>query len=176
MYIDKQIKAWSPLVSVPDSDDQQQKWGTKKGKCKRKGRVRVQLFEGSEEPLVLARKIQRQHTKRRYHAHTDWSPSTSASAAASFVARFTYARNGECRCRCGGVVVDEWVWPGVYAVVSLRVGVVTVAADAGPVGKRKILHMIGGSTAMTTSSRAILGITQEEVERAIGAAFAVSGW
>ena len=173
-YIGKRPKAWGRLVSVPDPEEQQQQRQAqrkKKGPRKRKraGRVRVRLFVGSEEPLLLARKKQR--AKRRRRRRRDVSPAAaSLSVPTSSPVRVAAAADGEVNEEAdeeadGGL--DEGVWPGEYAV-PLPLGVVAAAAA---VGKRTTTTM----TTTNPNSRAVLRITPEVVQRAIGAALAVGG-
>jgi len=152
MYIGKQPKAWGRLVSIPDPEEQRQQQqqprkNGQRGKRKHAGqRLRVRLFAGSEEPLLLERKRQR---AKRSLCRQD-KPSSSSSAA-SLPARGAY----------GDMVnsdqnADEGVWPGEYEYPMPPLGVVRKDPEDA--------HQ---------NLKAASRITPEVVERAIGAAFAV---
>jgi len=57
VYIGKRQKSWGRLVSVPDPEDQQQlsRGMDRNGRKRKRAGVRVRLFVGSEEPLLLDR-------------------------------------------------------------------------------------------------------------------------
>jgi hypothetical protein len=155
VYIGKRPKAWGRLVSIPDPEEQQQqpRKNGQRGKRKRAGRrVRVRLFAGSEEPLLLAQK--RQRAKRSlFRQDKPSSPSSAASLppGSSSPARGTYGdmMNSDQN-------ADEGVWPGEYEYSMPALGVVRKEPEDA--------HQ---------DPKAALRITPEEVVRAIGAAFAV---
>jgi hypothetical protein len=153
VYIGKRLKAWGRLVSVPDPEEarQQQRKNTRQLKRKRAGgRGRGHLFAGSEEPLLLARK-RRRAAKKRSKRRQDF-PSSSSSFSASLLPGLSSPA------RAAGGDVNEGVWPGEFPM-PLPASVVAAGGEVGGYGDRNL--------------GAVLRITPEEVERAIGAAFAV---
>jgi hypothetical protein len=157
VYIGKRLKAWGRLVSVPDPEEgQQQRKNAQQRKRKRAGgRGREHLFAGSEEPLLLAQKRRRAAKKKRRRRQDCHSPSSSFSASASL------PPGSSSPVRAVDGDVDEGAWPGEFPMPSPA----SVVAAVGSVGKD------GGYG--DQNLKAVLRITPEEVERAIGAAFAV---
>ena len=102
VYIGKRLKAWGRLVSVPDPEEQLQKGKTQRGVGRGRGRrgrsVRVRLFAGSEEPLLLARK--RRKRKDRRNSSVPLQPSSPVRIPNS-------DENVD-----ADADVDEGVWPG----------------------------------------------------------------
>lgn len=157
MYIGKRLKAWGRLVSVPDPEEGQRR--RRKNAQQRKpkgagGRGRGRLFAGSEEPLLLARKRQRAAKKNKSRRRQDCS-----SPSSSFSASLAPGSSSPMRAADGDG--DEGVWPGEFPMPFPA----SVVAAVGSVGKE------GGRGDQDLG--AVLRITPEEVERAIGAAFAV---
>ena len=138
VFIGKPLKTWGRVVSLPDPEpDQPEPKRTTKGKGKttaRGGRAgrrgkRTRLYVGSLEPLLAARKRQRQ-------------PASLSDANAG------HDGDEDADIDADGDT-DDGVWPGEYVVPTI----VVTEPDAEP-------EMVGAR------------ITPEEVERAIGAAFA----
>ena len=167
VYIGKRLKSWGRLVSIPDpEDEQQQQQSRKKGQRQRK-RKRVRMIAGSEEPLLLlARKKKRQRatTKNGRRRRLDEASSPPATATVSLPLPSTSSpvRGGggggetdaDSNHASEDCYADEGVWPGEYGcIVPLAMG------------KSKTL----------LDEKAVLRMTPEEVQRAIGAAFAVGG-
>ena len=156
VFIGKLLKAWGRLVSLPDPEHDQPK-GTK-GKGKRTAMAhgrrrckRIRLFVGSLEPLLVAGRRRKNKNRRRRSASL---PPLSASD------------DGNEDGNVGDVDVDadadvdtdddddDGVWPGEYEVPVPPIPTIVVT---GPV----------------EAEAEVARITPEEVERAIGAAFAI---
>ena len=174
VYIGKLLKSWGRLVSILDPEDQQQQQsprrkGQQPPQRKRKRAAgRVRMFAGSEEPLLLlARKKRQRATKTKTtngRRHLDVSSPATAPVAPlpppppPLPPSSSLVRGGETDADCDA---DEGVWPGEYACAAVPPAGVVVS----PRTMRKHKAMFG--------ERAVLRMTPEEVERAIGAAFAV---
>jgi len=156
VYIGKRLKAWGRLVSIPDPEEGQQERQRKNAQQRKRkragGRGRGHLFVGSEEPLLLARKRRRAAKKSRRRQDC---PSSSSS---SFSASLLPGSSSPARAVDGDV--DDGAWPGEFPMPFPA----SVVAAVGSVGEE------GGYS--DQNLRAVLRITPEEVERAIGAAFA----
>ncbi|KAI0292223.1 hypothetical protein B0F90DRAFT_281454 [Multifurca ochricompacta] len=147
VYIGKQLKAWGRVVLIPEPNEEKQKQKKKaragRGKGKRT-RMRVRLFVGSEEPLLLGCMGKRQ--KR----------------SASLALALTSASGVEDDEDVDVEGVDEGcegVWPGEYAILPGSVD--------GPPSQPP-----PSTTDLSSNTQTALRITPDEVERAIGAAFA----
>ncbi len=158
VFIGKLLKAWGRLVSLPDPEHDQPK-GTK-GKGKRTAMAhgrrrckRIRLFVGSLEPLLVAGRRRKNKNRRRRSASL---PPLSAGD------------DGNEDGNVGDVDVDadadvdtdddddDGVWPGEYEVPVPPIPTIVVT---GPVE--------------VEAEAVVARITPEEVERAIGAAFAI---
>jgi hypothetical protein len=167
VYIGKQLKSWGRLVSIPDPEDQQQPQQPpqKKGKQKRKRKRtagRVRMFAGSEEPLLLLARKKRQRAKKmNRRRRLDVPPPATPTASlpplppsSSPMRGGEMDANGDCNADA-----DEGVWPGEYMPLT------DVVVSPSTMGKNKAVFR----------EKAVLRMMPEEVERAIGAAFAVGG-
>ena len=172
VYIGKRLKSWGRLVSIPDPEDQQQQQQQpprKKGKQQRKRKHaarRVRMFAGSEEPLLLlARKKRQRAPKKNRRRRLDVSPPPATPTASlpplppssSPMRGGETDANGDCNADA-----DEGVWPGEYPY-------------AVPLGNVVVSPSTMGKNKRVFREKAVLRMTPEEVERAIGAAFAVGG-
>jgi len=135
------------------------------------------LFAGSEEPLLLlARKKRERATKMKTKngrrgldeaspAATVPAPVAAASLPLPLPPSSSPVRGGgETDADCDAP--DEGVWPGEYAAyAAVPLPLAGVVVSPGTTRKHKAVF----------GERAVLRMTPEEVERAIGAAFAVGG-
>jgi hypothetical protein len=147
MFIGKPLRAWGQLVSLPDPEPDQpvQKNTTKgKGKTTLAGRKskRIQLFVGSLEPLLVARR------RRRLQGVSESLPPLMSDV------RDANAGDGNPDDVDSDVDADgdtdDGIWPGEFVVPTIVVTEPEMERET-EVGAR---------------------ITPEEVVRAIGAAFA----
>jgi len=174
MYIGKLLKSWGRLLSILDPEDpqrQQQQLPRKDGqpppKRKRKraaGRGRGRMFAGSEEPLLLLARKKRQLATKTKNGRRPLDVSSLAATATvaplpPLPPSSSPVRGGETDADCGA---DGGVWPGEYAAYA-AVPLAGVVVSPGTMRKHKAMF----------GERAGLRMTPEEVERAIGAAFAV---
>ena len=169
VYIGKRLKSWGRLVSIPDSEDQrqqQQQAPRKKGQRRRKRKRaagRVRMFAGSEEPLLLlARKKRQRATKTRNRRRRKDVPSSPTAASLPPPSSSPVRGGGETDADPNA---DEGVWPGEYAYAVPLAGVGVGVVSPGTMRKNKTVF----------GKKAVVRMTPEEVERAIGAAFAVGG-
>ena len=169
VYIGKWQKSWGRLVSVPDPEDRGSGRGSGQNGRKRKRAVR--LFVGSEEPLLLrqnrANKKARKNAKRgrgrttkglviEKNEQRQIASSLPPSRSSSIAALDEGGANQNAAALYeehdldpdAGADVDKEVWPGEYGHANAN------AYDE--------LITVSG----------LMPITPEELERAIGAAFA----
>ena len=163
MYIGKPLKSWGSLVSVPDPDPdpEDQQGGRKTGRNgrKRRGAVRVRLFAGSKEPLLLnqshVNKKKKRRKRKRKGEQNGHRPSASSlppgqTSPLDACGEGTNAlhEDSDLDADPDADDVDEGVWPGEYAHEHEH----AVLPDAS----------------------GVVTIPQEELERAIGVAIAAS--
>ena len=165
MYIGKPLKSWGRLVSVPDPDpdpeDQQLGvgLGRKTGRYgrKRKRAVRLRLFVGSKEPLLLNQSHVDKKKKRRKRKgeQNGQRPSMSSlppgqtsplDACGEGEGTKQMALHEDSGLEADPEDVDEGVWPGEYA--------------------HEYEHVV------LPNASGVVTIPQEELERAIGIAIA----
>jgi hypothetical protein len=165
VYIGKRQKSWGRLVSVPDPDPEDRGLGRGSGLNgrKRKRTVRVRLFVGSEEPLLLGQKRTNKRARKNpkrgrgrkveKNEQRQIASSLPPSRSSSIDARDTnqnaalYEEHDPDPDRDANL--DEGGWPGEYGYAHVHDGHITVVPP--------------GVT---------MAISPEELERAIGAAFA----
>ena len=165
MYIGKLLKSWGRLLSILDPEDQRKNGQPPpKRKRKRTAAGRVRMFAGSEEPLLLLARKKREcatKTKNGRRPLDVTSPAATATVAPlpPLPPSSSPVRGGETDADCDA---GEGVWPGEYAAYA-AVPLAGVVVSPGTMRKHKAMF----------GERAVLRMTPEEVERAIGAAFAV---
>ena len=179
-YIGKPLKSWGHLVSVPDAEDQQLGValgrGTGRNGRKRKRAVRVRLFVGSKEPLLLNRSHEdkkrktkgrkRKRKGREGNRRRQSATSLPISRTSSLVTRGEGVTNQNAALHDDpepdldpdpddvNVDIDEGVWPEEYAHAHEHVR-----------EHDEYVAPPGGASGIVT-------MPPEDLERAIGVAFA----
>jgi hypothetical protein len=166
VYIGKRQKLWGRLVSVPDPDPALGRGSGRNGR-KRKRAVRVRLFVGSEEPLLLSQKRTnkraRKNTKRGRGRPKKVEKNEQRQIASSLPA----TRSSSIEARDEGDAedpdanpdadLDKEGWPGEYGHAHVHDEHIMVVPPGVTVG--------GVGVVATT-------ISSEGLKRAISAAFA----
>jgi hypothetical protein len=151
VFIGKPLESWGRLVVLPDPEPDQPEQKTTKGKGKviaRRGRKskKTRFFVGSLEPLLAAWRQNRR--RRRQSASFD---ATNADNPGDDDDEGGNLEEGDLDADADGDT-DDGVWPGEFIVPTIVITEPEAEPEVEMVGTR---------------------ITPEEVERAIGAAFAI---
>ena len=166
VYIGKRQKSWGRFVSVPDPDPALGRGSGRNGR-KRKRAIRVRLFVGSEDPLLLSQKRTnkraRKNTKRGRGKPKKVEKNEQRQIASSLPA----TRSSSVDARGEGDAedpdanpdadLDKGGWPGEYDHAYVHDKHITAVPPGVTVG--------GVGVVATT-------ISPESLKRAIGAAFA----
>ena len=172
VYIGKRQKSWGRLVPVPDPEPEPDRGlGRGSGRNGRK-RKRVRLYVGSEEPLLLSQKrannkrarknSKRGRGKKKKGLEVEKNEQIASSLPPPTRSTSIDARDGDANQNAAFYEehnpdpdVDKGVWPGEYGHALVH--------DE---------HIAFMPTGVTVSGVLTTTISPEELERAIGAAFA----
>ena len=145
MFVGEPLKAWGRLVSLPDPEPDQPKAKGKTTAMARGGRKgHKRMFVGNLEPLLVARKRRKNYNRRRRSASPPSDPRNAGAGDDGDEGGNLDDNDADADADADGDP-DDGVWPGEFVVPTIVV----------------------------TEPDAELRITPEEVERAIGAAFAI---